>query len=90
MSSREGALLHRTQILLDEQQIVALRRLASERGVSVAQLIREAVSEALDRRNGDDLARVRQRAAAAAGRFRSGRRDVAERHDDHLAEAFRS
>ena len=35
-----------------------------------------------------DLPERRRRAIAAAGRFHSGRPDVAARHDDYLAEAY--
>ena len=76
--------------MVDEEQLRLLRQLASRRGVSVAQVVREALAEVIDRHGVRDAAELRRNAVAAAGRFRSGRRDVAARHDDHLAEAFRS
>ena len=51
----------------------------------MAAVIREAVDRTLA--DGDMAARHR-RALAAAGKFRSGRSDVSERHDDYLADAF--
>jgi 16S rRNA U516 pseudouridylate synthase RsuA-like enzyme len=39
----------RTQVQLTEEQARQLRRLAAERGVSVAQLIRESVEALLER-----------------------------------------
>lgn len=79
----------KTQIMVSEEQLRRLRELARARGVSVAQLVREALDDALARHGVRDAGELRRKAAAAAGRFRSGRRDGAERHDDHLAEAFR-
>jgi hypothetical protein len=77
----------RTQIQLTEAQAGSLKRKASSRGVSMATLIREAVDRTLA---DDDAIRLRKRALAMAGGFRDreGATDVAERHDDYLAEAF--
>jgi hypothetical protein len=77
----------RTQIQLTEAQAGSLKRKASSRGVSMATLIREAVDRTLA---DDDAIRLRKRARAMAGGFRDreGATDVAERHDDYLAEAF--
>lgn len=41
--------MHRTQIYLDSDQQRILRAVAAERGATVSQLIREAVSELLAR-----------------------------------------
>lgn len=81
--------MRKTQILVSEEQMRRLRELAARRGVSVAQIVREALDEVLSRRSLRDPSEVRRKAAAAAGRFRSGSRDVAQRHDDYLSEAFR-
>ena len=72
----------RTQIQLTEEQSILLKRVATERGVSMAQIIREAI----DRHLGvpDRLTR-RQRAVEAIGGFRSGRSDVSAEHDRYLA-----
>jgi 16S rRNA U516 pseudouridylate synthase RsuA-like enzyme len=78
----------RTQVQLTEEQARQLRRLAAERGVSVAQLIRESVEALLERSAVSRDQELRRRAMAAAGRFRSGQRDIAARHDDYLVEAY--
>jgi hypothetical protein len=75
----------RTQITISEQQARRLRRLAADRGVSMARLVREAI----DAYAPDDAAARalrRERVLAAAGRFDSGLTDISERHDDYLAE----
>ena len=80
----------RTQILLTEEQLRALRRLAAERGVSMAVLVREAVDAFVQANATVPSEDRRRRALEAIGRFASGRRDVSARHDEHLAEAYRS
>jgi predicted DNA-binding protein len=77
--------MERTQISLTAEQAQRLRRIAAERGISMAHLIREAVDAYAVDSSSDRDERVR-RAQAVAGRFRSGRSDISERHDDYLAE----
>lgn len=83
--------VERTQISLDAAQAARLRRLARERGTSMAALIRDAVDRTYPDA-GEDTPEARwQRALAAirAGGLRSGRSDIADRHDDYLAESDR-
>ncbi len=77
----------RTQIQLTEAQAAKLRRIATERGVSLAQVIREAVDRLPER---DERAERWARALAVlgAGRDVEGRTDVSVRHDEYLAEAI--
>ncbi len=78
----------RTQIQLTEQQAAMLRRLAAQRGVSMAELIRQSIDGLLRKTGERAPEELRQRAAKVTGRFRSGTRDGAVRHDDYLSEAF--
>jgi predicted DNA-binding protein len=74
----------RTQVQLSEEQAESLRKLAAQRRMSIAALIREAV----DRLVGDDDRHRRiERALAAAGSGSSGLSDISENHDDYFAEA---
>ncbi len=75
----------RTQIQLTEEQSRKLKAVAVRRGVSIAELIRQGIDAMLDAAGERSADEMRQRALAAAGRFRSGKRDVAERHDDYLS-----
>ena len=77
----------RTQVSLSAAQHEELRRVASERGVSMAQLVREGVDRLLE----EDERRSRwQRFLSATDRFRgSGLRDVAANHDRYLEDAYR-
>lgn len=80
----------RTQIQLTEEQARALKRLARRKHVSLAALVRAGVDEVLRSEGAITDAERRRRAVKAAGRFRSGRRDLSERHDEQLAESFGS
>jgi len=75
----------RTQISLTEEQMAALRRMARQRRVSMASLVRGAVDAELER---GATEAAWDRAMRAAGAFDSRLGDVAERHDDYLAQDF--
>jgi len=79
----------RTQIQITENQAKALRLLASRLNVSQAELVRRGIDRLLRNEAGLPSSDRRSRALAAVGRFASGRRDVSDRHDKHLAEAFK-
>ena len=78
----------RTQIQLTEEQSEALKRVAAQENVSVAEIIRRSVDSTIR----SSLCPTREerwrRAVAASGRFHSGHADIAERHDDYLVEAY--
>ena len=80
----------RTQIQLTAAQAQSLRTQARLQERSMADLIRESVSEYLARRHVVDRGELVRRALAQAGRYRSGCRDLAEDHDKYLDEAFDS
>ena len=77
----------RTQIQITPEQARALKRLAAREGKSVAELIRLSVNAMLrsgEIKNHDEL---RRKAIAAAGQL-NGPENLAEDHDDYLAEAM--
>jgi len=76
----------RTQIQLEETQYRALKELAARQRTSVAELIRRAVENLLETSDWVSEEERRRRAIAAAGRFRSGVGDIAEKHDEYLAQ----
>jgi len=55
----------------------------------MADLVRDGIDALLESRAGGGRERAKARALAAVGRFRSGVRDLATKHDDHLAEAWK-
>lgn len=77
----------RTQIQLTEDQAAKLKRIAAERGVSMAEVVRDAVEHLPDR---DDRDERWARALAVLGRFHDieGKTDVSVRHDEYLADAL--
>jgi len=76
----------RTEIRLTESQAQSLRKLAHRHQLSMAELIRRGVDQVLASDLSADVGRKKRKAMAAAGRFRSGRKDVSVRHDHYLAE----
>ena len=76
----------RTQIQLTKEQAERLKRVAAQRGESMAEVLRSLVDEHLM----DEPSRTERlrRALEVPGRFRSGRSDISEKHDDYLAEDF--
>jgi hypothetical protein len=79
----------RTQIQLTEEQARLVKRLAAERQVSMAEVIRDSVEQmyraSAHAPTPED--RVR-RAVEAAGRFRSGHTDGSAEHDTIVAQAY--
>ncbi len=78
----------RTQIQLTEEQAQTLRDLAHRENRSVAELTRQAIDYWLQAAGLVSMDERRRRAMAATGRFRSGRSDISESHDAHLAEVY--
>ena len=78
----------RTQVQLSDTQIRTLKRLATDRGVSMSELIRQSLDQFLLSAGVTDDRQLRMRALASSGRFHSGRSDIATDHDEYLREAF--
>jgi hypothetical protein len=75
-------------IQLTSEQEEALRRVAEMRQKTVEDIIAEWVQRLLEESADNHWGNRRSRALNAVGRFRSGKRDVSEKHDKYLAEAF--
>lgn len=80
----------RTQIQLTEDQARALKRLAAERRVSMATLIREGVDRVLQASAAPTWEERKRRAVAVVGKYDSGVSDLSTDHDRYLDEAFDS
>ncbi|MBI5198980.1 MAG: ribbon-helix-helix protein, CopG family [Nitrospirae bacterium] len=79
----------RTQIQLTELQAKALKKLALSRHLSIAELIRQAVDNMIKTSSVVDIEERKRRALEVMGKFKSGKKDISERHDEYLVEAFR-
>jgi Arc/MetJ-type ribon-helix-helix transcriptional regulator len=78
----------KTQVQLPEEDLAVLRRLAAEERVSVSELVRRAVAQLLSARRSPTREELWERARRVVGKYRSKERDIAQRHDDYLAEDF--
>jgi len=76
----------RMQIQFTEEQATELRQLARDRETSIAAVVRDAVDHELAR--GESLRDAWARALAAVGSFSGDGANVAENHDEYLAEAY--
>jgi broad specificity phosphatase PhoE len=79
----------RTQIELTDEQATTLREIAADEGRSVEDVIRESVDAYAASRKIRNRKERQEAAMSVAGRFRSGLADLAEHHDDYLAEDLR-
>jgi len=80
--------MKRAQIQFTDEQARRLREVADKGGRSVAEVVRESVSEYLKHRVEVDREELKRRALAVVGKYRSDTRDVAEEHDRYLDEAY--
>jgi hypothetical protein len=82
----------RTQVQLTEKQMEALKSLAHQRKVSVAELIRQGVEHVIAMPQEISLEERRKRAMALAGKFsdEDGATDVSINHDKYLADIYAS
>jgi len=87
--SADTKLVVRTQIQLTEQQARRLRAQARERGVSLAEMIRQCVEKTLAE-DTPNRAELYDRAARLIGRFPDRRRarNVSVKHDAYLDQAY--
>lgn len=84
----EEYVMIRTQVQLTEDQFRSLKRLAADRSVSVAELIRQGVQLFIRGAGVIDSKEQRARALSAAGRFHSRLSDISAQHDRYLQEAY--
>lgn len=73
------------QVELTDEQFKALENLANQRRMSVADLLQESIDQLLHAMPSPTNQETRQRALAAAGRFRSSLGDLSSKHDEYLA-----
>ncbi len=77
----------RTQIQLTKRQSASLKRIAMERHISMAEVIRQGVDAYL--KNGTPSPEERrERAIAISGKFHSRYSDLSINHDKYLAENY--
>jgi hypothetical protein len=77
----------RTQVQLTDTQATELKQLSAARGRSISALVREGIDQLLLSRESVSRGERMRRATSVFGKFRSGGHDLADRHDDHFADA---
>ncbi len=78
----------RTQIQLTEEQARRLKAIAQERGISVAEVIRQSIDLLTRSSKQPAMAEKRLRALSIVGIGASGESDLATDHDRYLAEVY--
>ncbi|MCL6087859.1 MAG: CopG family transcriptional regulator [Actinobacteria bacterium] len=81
--------MKRTQIQLTDKQYRLLKEISSEKNISLAEVVREAISFyssstatiARDERIRDALSII--------GKYNSGKKDISIKHDEYLEKAFK-
>jgi hypothetical protein len=78
----------RTQVQLTEKQAKALRQIALQEGVSMAEIIRRTLDRVAEGQCLPDREELKRRALAAVGSVHSEITDLSRRHDDYLEEIY--
>ncbi|HEX3045627.1 MAG TPA: CopG family transcriptional regulator [Bacillota bacterium] len=78
----------RTQIQLTETQAKFLHDLAARKGVSIAELIRQSVDYFIQNQFQSNQNQLIENAKEAAGKYHAKVKDLAQNHDQYLAEDF--
>lgn len=78
----------RTQIQLTEHQAAQLKRVAAERGVSMAELIRQSVDQFLQSAVYPSHQNKVQKHKELAGKYSADAADLSENHDTYLDDIF--
>ena len=86
-NTSQGRRLVRAQVRLSEDGVAAVKRLARDRSVSMAAVVRDAVDQYVRRESGVSLDERWRRSLAAVGGFHSGGVDLSATHDDEFAAA---
>jgi hypothetical protein len=78
----------RTQVQFEEGDLKELRRIAADEGVSLSEIVRQGVKLVLNDKRKPSREELWKRASSVIGKYHSGKSDIAQRHDDYLAEAY--
>jgi len=78
----------RTQIQLTEKQAKALKQIALDEGISMAEIVRRAIENVVEGKCPPDKDVLKRRAIAAVGSIHSDFTDLSERSDDYLEEIY--
>ena len=81
--------MKRTQIQLTDKQYSYLKEISGQKNISLAEVVREAVSfYSASTINIDQNSRIRD-ALSIIGKFSSGKKDISINHDQYLENEFK-
>jgi len=75
----------RAQIQFKEATYKKLKARAMDSGKSISELVRRSLDQTLDQQ---EMEKKWARALQSAGKFESGLKDLAEKHDQHLGDRW--
>lgn len=78
----------RTQVQLTEKQSRALKQIARQEGISMAEVIRRSLEKTVEGQYLPDREDMKKRALSAIGSVHSDLTDLSSRHDDYLDEVY--
>jgi hypothetical protein len=78
----------RTQVQLTEEQAAAVKRIAAREGISMAEVIRQAVEAQIRADGRPSEAELRRRALGLIGIVKNGPTDMAANHDAYFVESI--
>lgn len=81
--------MKRTQIQLTEKQYKLLKEISSEKNISMAEVVREAISVYSSTISTVSREILVRDALSLAGKYSSGKKDLSLKHDDYLEKAFK-
>jgi len=81
--------MKRTQIQLTEKQYKLLKEISLEKNISMAEVIREAISVYSTASSKVSRDKLIEDAKSIIGKYSSGRKDISLKHDDYLQKAFK-
>lgn len=79
------AIMIRAQIQFKEATYKKLKARAMDSGKSISELVRRSLDQTLDQQ---EMEKKWARALQSAGKFESGLKDLAEKHDQHLGDRW--
>jgi metal-responsive CopG/Arc/MetJ family transcriptional regulator len=74
---------------LTPEQAKKVKKIAASRGVSTAEVIRDALERAIRSDESEVSDEKRKGTLEIVGKFKSGKRDVSRKHDAYLTEAWK-
>jgi len=79
----------RTQVQLTERQAELIKKLAKQKGVSMAEIIRQGINAIFKEEKAIITEERQKRALSAVGKFHSGASDISEKHDEYLEDTYK-